>query len=92
LRQAALVALLTGLVWTGLSWLSGGPAGPGRLAQIGPSGWQVGLAVTVEVGAGALLAAGAGLIARYISAREDSGVLAREYLNDQTPPDPLLPL
>lgn len=40
-----------------LAWLSGGPVGGGRLVQVGPSAWQVGLAVLVEVGAGAAAAA-----------------------------------
>jgi hypothetical protein len=38
--------------------LSGGPAGPGRLATIGPSGWQVALAATAAVGVPAALTAG----------------------------------
>jgi hypothetical protein len=33
-----------------LAWLSGGPLGPGRMAQLGPSAWQVGFAVAIEVG------------------------------------------
>jgi len=33
-----------------LAWLSAGPLGPGRMAHLGPSAWQVGFAVTVEVG------------------------------------------
>lgn len=40
-----------------LAWLSGGPVGGGRLVQVGPSPWQVGLAVLVEVGVGAAAAA-----------------------------------
>jgi hypothetical protein len=33
-----------------LAWLSGGPLGPGRMAHLGPSAWQVGLAAALEVG------------------------------------------
>ena len=33
-----------------LAWLSGGPVGPGRMAQVGPSALHVGIAVTFEVG------------------------------------------
>jgi len=40
-----------------LAWLSAGPLGGGRLVQVGPSWWQVGLAVLLEAGAGAAAAA-----------------------------------
>ena len=33
-----------------LALLSGGPLGPGRLAAVGPSPWQVGLATALEIG------------------------------------------
>jgi hypothetical protein len=33
-----------------LAWLSAGPLGPGRMAQLGPSAWRVGIAVALEVG------------------------------------------
>lgn len=33
-----------------LAWLSAGPVGPGRMAKVGPSAWQVGLVAAVEVG------------------------------------------
>lgn len=38
-----------------LAWVSGGPLGGARMADVGPSPWRVGLAVALEVG----LAAGA---------------------------------
>ena len=41
---------VAGLLMGGLAWLSAGPAGPGRMAQVGPSAWHVGLAVALEVG------------------------------------------
>jgi hypothetical protein len=50
------VAALAGLLFAALAWLSGGPAGPGRLAETGPVPWLTGLAFAVEVGAGAALA------------------------------------
>jgi hypothetical protein len=68
LLDALLTAVLAGVCWAVLGWLSGGPAGPGRLAQFGPSGWRLGLAVTAEVGAGVLLAVGLGLAVHYLSA------------------------
>lgn len=49
-------AAVVGVVFTGLAWLSGGPAGPGRLARTGPVAWQAGAALAAEVAAGGLLA------------------------------------
>jgi hypothetical protein len=69
LIDAGLTGVLAGICWSVLGWLSSGPVGPGRLAELGPSGWQLGLATMVEVGAGALLAVGIGLVARSISER-----------------------
>ncbi len=43
---------LVGLAMAGLAALSSGPLGRARLSEVGPSWWQVGLAVTVEVGVG----------------------------------------
>jgi uncharacterized protein DUF6350 len=63
-------ALLSGLAWAVLAWLSAGPAGPGRLADVGPVAWSTGLLVAAEVAVGALLAVGAGLGARRFKAWE----------------------
>lgn len=53
-EQAALrglyAGLVAGLVIGVLSWLSGGSLGPGRLAQLGPTGWLIGSTVAVQVG------------------------------------------
>jgi Family of unknown function (DUF6350) len=38
---------------------AGGPLGDGRLARVGPSGWQVGLVATLEIGVTAALTAAA---------------------------------
>jgi len=46
LAAGAVAALLMGI----LAWLSAGPLGPGRMAQLGPSAWRVGIAVMLEVG------------------------------------------
>ncbi len=46
-----------GLALALLAWLSGGPLGGGRMAQVGPSPWQVGLAAALEIGLAAAAAA-----------------------------------
>jgi hypothetical protein len=46
LAAGAVAGLLMGV----LAWLSAGSLGPGRMAQLGPSAWHVGLAVALEVG------------------------------------------
>ncbi|MCA1712402.1 MAG: DUF6350 family protein [Actinobacteria bacterium] len=56
-REAALVGPCAGAVLAVLCWASGGPAGGARLTDVGPSPWQVGLAVTLEVAVGAAAAA-----------------------------------
>ncbi len=48
----------TGLVTGVLAAFAGGPLGGGRLTSIGPSGWQVWLVTTLEVGVAAAAAAG----------------------------------
>jgi Family of unknown function (DUF6350) len=42
-----------------LAAFAGGPLGTGRLAAVGPSGWQVGLVAVLEMGVTAAVAAGA---------------------------------
>ena len=66
---AAATGPATGAVWAVLAWSSGGPAGGGRLADVGPSPWQVGLALVGLVGAGAALSA---LALRWRAARRGS--------------------
>ncbi len=46
-----------GALFAVLAWLSGGPLGGGRLTDVGPSWWQVFLALTVEVGVASAAAA-----------------------------------
>lgn len=53
LGETLLAGPLAGLVAALLAAAAGGPLGGARLAHVGPSWWQVGLAVTVEVAAGA---------------------------------------
>ncbi len=55
--EAALAGVLAGVAMALLAWLSGGPLGGGRLADVGPSPWQTGLAAAVELGLPAAAAA-----------------------------------
>ena len=47
----------TGIVCAALAELAGGSLGSGRLTEIGPSTWQVGLVAVLELGVGAAVAA-----------------------------------
>lgn len=53
--EGALLGPAVGVPVALLAALSGGPLGGGRLAAVGPSAWQVGLAVVVEVAVPAAL-------------------------------------
>jgi hypothetical protein len=62
MAAAAGAGAVAGLVTAAVVAVAGGPAGPGRMATVGVSPWQAGLAVTVEV---AVVAVGAvGLLTR----------------------------
>jgi hypothetical protein len=63
----------TGCVTGILAGFSGGPLGSGRLAVVGPSGWQAGLVATLEVGVAAAVAAG---IANWLRLRREPGLAA----------------
>jgi hypothetical protein len=68
---------------------SGGPLGNGRLASVGPSGFQVGLVAILELGiTAALSAAGANWL---ILRRAQSRLREAAPVGPQPPPDPLLP-
>jgi len=55
------LALAAGTGFGLLAWLSGGPAGPGRLEVTGPVPWLAAGVLAAECGAGALVAVAAGL-------------------------------
>jgi hypothetical protein len=38
-----------------LAWFSAGAAGPGRLADVGPNPWAVGVAAAIELGVAATI-------------------------------------
>ncbi|MGW0501299.1 cell division protein PerM [Micromonospora sp. NPDC003241] len=59
LVPAVLVGPVAGALLGVLAEVSGGPLGAGRLAEVGPVGWQVALAATLITGGGAVLGAGA---------------------------------
>lgn len=50
--------MLAGCVLGVLAAVAGGPLGDGRLAAVGPSGWQVGVVASLEVGVAAAVTAG----------------------------------
>lgn len=49
------VGVVGGVLFGLLAWASGGAAGPGRLADVGPNPWLVGLFAALEFGAPAIL-------------------------------------
>jgi hypothetical protein len=65
---------LTGCVLGVFAAFAGGPLGDGRLAAVGPSGWQVGLVAALEVGVAAAVTAGA---ANWLRFRSAAGPAAR---------------
>jgi hypothetical protein len=77
LGRALGAAVTAGAVMAVLSWLSGGPAGPGRLGAVGPAPLLVGVAVTAELAVGAaasvLLAAGVPWSAHRLTGRALTG-------------------
>jgi hypothetical protein len=55
--DALVAAVLTAVALMLLAVLSAGSAGPGQLADVGPSAWRVGLALLGELTAGATVTA-----------------------------------
>lgn len=66
-REAALVGPCAGLVAGVVGWLSGGAAGGGRLTDVGPAPWLLGVTLAVEVAVGA--AATAAVVVRRSTSR-----------------------
>jgi len=67
---------LTGCVLGVLAAFAGGPLGDGRLAAVGPSGWQVGAVASLEVGVAAAVTAGIANWRRQRAARTSAGSAA----------------
>lgn len=77
---------LTGFVLAVLSAFAGGPLGDGRLAAVGPSGWQVGVVAALEVGVAAAVASGVTNWLRLRARKDDSpAVRARAATPANTP-------
>jgi len=68
---------LAGGVLAILAAFAGGPLGDGRLAAIGPSGWQVGVVASLEVGVAAAVTAGIANWLRQRAIRASAGPAAR---------------
>ncbi|MEP6481162.1 MAG: DUF6350 family protein [Rhodoglobus sp.] len=49
------VGVVGGVILGLLAWFSAGAAGPGRLADVGPNPWSVGLAAALELGVSAVI-------------------------------------
>jgi hypothetical protein len=56
-----------------LAAFSGGPLGSGRLAAVGPSGWQAAVVAVLEIGVSAAVATG---IANWLRVRRDPELAA----------------
>jgi len=61
---------LTGCALGVIAAFAGGPLGSGRLAAVGPSGWQVGVVAALEVGVAAAVTAG---VANWLRLRAAAG-------------------
>ena len=62
--------------WRVLAAFAGGPLGNGRLAAVGPSGWQVGVVASLEVGVAAAVTAGIANWLRQRASRAPAGPAA----------------
>ena len=73
----------TGCVIGVFAAFSGGPLGSGRLAAVGPSGWQAALVAVLEIGVSAAVATG---IANWLRVRRDPELAAARALRVAPPP------
>jgi hypothetical protein len=72
----------TGCVTGVLAAFSGGPLGSGRLAAVGPSGWQAAVVGVLEIGVAAAVATG---VANWLRVRRDPELAAARALRVATP-------
>jgi Family of unknown function (DUF6350) len=80
--------VLAGGVLAILATFAGGPLGSGRLAAVGPSGWQVGVVASLEVGVAAAVTAGA---ANWLHHRAAGAARPPAARAEPQPPAPVLP-
>jgi hypothetical protein len=73
----------TGCVIGVLAAFSGGPLGSGRLAAVGPSGWQATVVAILEIGVSAAVATG---IANWLRVRRDPELAAARARRAAVPP------
>lgn len=73
----------TGCVIGVLAAFSGGPLGSGRLATVGPSGWQAAVVAILEIGVSAAVATG---IANWLRVRRDPELAAARARRTAVPP------
>jgi hypothetical protein len=66
-----------------LAAFSGGPLGSGRLAAVGPSGWQAAVVAILEIGVSAAVATG---IANWLRVRRDPELAAARARRAAAPP------
>jgi hypothetical protein len=96
LEAAPLWGFIAGAAAGGLAGLlaafSGGPLGDGRLAVVGPSGWQVALVAVLEVGVTAALTAAAAnwMIFRRAGRRGPGDLPAPDPDDEDTGPIPVV--
>ena len=69
LSRLAIAAGGAGIAMAALGWLSGGALGPARLHAVGPSPWQLGIAVAGEIAVMSLILTGAADLWRWLSVR-----------------------
>ena len=75
----------TGCVTGVLAAFSGGPLGSGRLAAVGPSGWQAAVVAILEIGVSSAVATG---IANWFRVRRDPELAAERALRMARPTGP----
>jgi hypothetical protein len=73
----------TGCVIGVLAAFSGGPLGSGRLAAVGPSGWQATVVAILEIGVSAAVATG---VANWLRVRRDPELAAARARRAAAPP------
>ena len=69
LCRVAVAAAGAGAAMAALGWLSGGAIGPSRLRAVGPSPWQLGVAVAGEIAVTALVLIGGSALWGWLSVR-----------------------